>query len=98
MVWYLIAAGIATASLSCAQPQGSVILNDRAAYHAHSRDVGMCRQRNDPGRVLVVPGRDVVSQFSACQGRNEFGELVADTSGSIYCNGTVSTPPILYKR
>jgi hypothetical protein len=69
-----------------------MVLNDRVAYHAHARDAGMCRQRNDPDRVLVVPGRDIVSQFSVCQGRNEFGELVADTSGSIYCNGTVSAP------
>nr|WJO90073.1 trehalase-2 [Ceratobasidium cereale] len=79
----------ATASLSCAQLGGSIILNDRAAYHAHARDVGMCHQRNDPHRILVAPGPDVVSRFSVCQGRNEFGELVADTSGSAYCNGTL---------
>lgn len=71
------------------QSRGSMIINDRAAYHAHARDNGMCRKRGDPRRVLVVPGPEVVSRFSVCQGRNEFGELVADTSGSVYCNGTL---------
>ncbi|KAF8608406.1 glycoside hydrolase [Ceratobasidium sp. AG-I] len=72
-----------------AQAQGSVVINDRTRYHAHARDAGMCHKRSNPSRVLVVPGPDVVSKFSVCQGRNEFGELVADTSGSVYCNGTL---------
>ncbi|QRW12873.1 trehalase [Ceratobasidium sp. AG-Ba] len=76
-------------SLSYPFSQGSLVLNDRSAYHAHARDAGMCRQRNDPNRVLVIPGPDVISQFSVCQGRNEFGELVSDTSGTVYCNGTL---------
>ena len=86
--------GLAGLSLSHARAQGSVIINDRAIYHAHARNAGMCHKRNNPSRVLVVPGPDVVSKFSVCQGRNEFGELVADTSGSVYCNGTVSTSSI----
>ncbi|KAJ1306067.1 hypothetical protein OPQ81_010779 [Rhizoctonia solani] len=67
----------------------SVILNDRTAYHAHALKAGMCSQRKDPQRVLVIPGPELVSRFSVCQGRNEFGELVSDTSGSVYCNGTL---------
>lgn len=87
-----LALGLVLTFPSRAQPAyGSLIINDRALYHTHARDAGMCRQRNDPSRVLVVPGPDVVSKFSVCQGRNEFGELVTDTSGSVYCNGTVRT-------
>lgn len=69
--------------------RGSIILNDRVKYHAHALNVGMCRRRSNPQRVLVVPGPEVISRFSVCQGRNEFGELISDTSGSVYCNGTV---------
>lgn len=86
-LWLVL--GFASVPLSHAQVQGSVVINDRTIYHAHARNEGMCHKRNDPSRVLVVPGPDVVSKFSVCQGRNEFGELVADTSGSVYCNGTV---------
>jgi hypothetical protein len=88
-----LAAWFTLANLNLAFPlrqsHGSIVLNDRAAYHAHARTAGMCRQRSDPQRVLVVPGPEVVSRFSVCQGRNEFGELTSDTSGSVYCNGTV---------
>ncbi|CAE6435097.1 unnamed protein product [Rhizoctonia solani] len=80
---------LANAALSHGRPSVSTVLNDRTAYHAHALKGGMCSQRNDPQRVLVVPGPEVVSRFSACQGRNEFGELVSDTSGSVYCNGTL---------
>ncbi|KAG9094078.1 hypothetical protein FRC06_011172 [Ceratobasidium sp. 370] len=92
MAWHFsiwLALGLGNTALSYTQPQGSLILNDRVAYHSHARSAGMCSQRNDPHRVLVVPGPDVVSKFSVCQGRNEFGELVSDTSGTVYCNGTL---------
>ncbi|CAE6505626.1 unnamed protein product [Rhizoctonia solani] len=80
---------LANIAISHGRPSASVVLNDRATYHAHALEGGMCSQRKDPRRVLVVPGPELVSQFSACQGRNEFGELVSDTSGSVYCNGTL---------
>ncbi|KAG8738244.1 hypothetical protein FRC10_007112 [Ceratobasidium sp. 414] len=86
-IWLVL--GVINTVLSYARPQGSLVLNDRTAYHSHARNAGMCSQRNDPYRVLVVPGPDVVSKFSVCQGRNEFGELVSDTSGAVYCNGTL---------
>lgn len=84
-----IALILVNSAVARVQSRGSVIINDRAAYHAHARDNGMCRKRDDPQRVLLIPGPEVVSRFSVCQGRNEFGELVSDSSGSVYCNGTV---------
>ncbi|KAG8750129.1 hypothetical protein FRC12_013055 [Ceratobasidium sp. 428] len=93
MAWYstlwVTFALLVTTALSRPHPPGSLILNDRVVYHSYARRHGMCSQRNDPNRVLVAPGPDVISKFSVCQRRNEFGELVTDTSGSVYCNGTL---------
>lgn len=89
--WLIL--GVVGISASHSRGQGSVVINDRTAYHTHARNEGMCRKRGNPSRVLAVPGPDVVSKLSVCQGRNEFGELVADTSGSVYCNGTVRASP-----
>ncbi|CAE7146564.1 unnamed protein product [Rhizoctonia solani] len=84
-----LALTLANLALSHERPSVSVVLNDRTAYHTYALNRGMCSPRKDAQRVLVVPGPDVVSRFSACQGRNEFGELVFDTSASVYCNGTL---------
>ncbi|KAF8740507.1 Alpha-trehalose glucohydrolase, partial [Rhizoctonia solani] len=86
-LWLTLA--FATATLSYGRPSASIVMNDRAAYHAYALNDGMCNQRGNPQRSLVIPGPEIVSQFSVCQGRNEFGELVSDTSGSVYCNGTL---------
>ncbi|ELU42026.1 trehalase [Rhizoctonia solani AG-1 IA] len=88
-LWLTLA--FATATLSYDRPSASIVMNDRAAYHAYALNDGMCNQRGNPQRSLVIPGPEIVSQFSVCQGRNEFGELVSDTSGSVYCNGTTTS-------
>ncbi|QRW25353.1 trehalase [Rhizoctonia solani] len=76
-LWLTLA--FATATLSYDRPSASIVMNDRAAYHAYALNDGMCNQRGNPQRSLVIPGPEIVSQFSVCQGRNEFGELVSDT-------------------
>nr|WJO90074.1 trehalase-4 [Ceratobasidium cereale] len=69
---------------------GARVLNDRTAYMKHAQKAGMCQTFNDSentNRALVVPGDNVLSSFEDCVAKNEFGELLHDTSRKIFCNG-----------
>ncbi|QRV98077.1 trehalase [Ceratobasidium sp. AG-Ba] len=66
------------------------VIDDREAYWNHARSNGMCNKygrEENLNRALVVPGNKVLSSFSDCVAKNEFGESLTDTTGQIFCYG-----------
>jgi hypothetical protein len=89
----LLAAGVSGASLP--QPAtGARVIDDRDDYWRHAKEHGMCNPKfgreDNLKRILAVPGDDILAPFAECVAKNEFGEKLQDTSGSIFCHGQVS--------
>ncbi|KAG8774976.1 hypothetical protein FRC12_001720 [Ceratobasidium sp. 428] len=70
---------------------GVRVINDRAEYWKHAATGGMCLPKLDKEvnlkRVLTVPGEGILADFNVCAAKNEFGEVLHDTSGQIFCHG-----------
>ncbi|KAG9098452.1 hypothetical protein FRC06_006370 [Ceratobasidium sp. 370] len=71
---------------------GSRVIDDPDEYLAYAKACGMCRPKKfglteNLNRALVIPGSEVLANFSNCVAKNEFHEELQDRSGSIFCSG-----------
>lgn len=89
---------LATGAASFALPHSSIcpqVIDDRDEYFEHARDSGMCKtysKEDNDKRVLVIPGKGVLTNFDVCVAKNEFGQELQDKSGLIFCKGEVILP------
>ncbi|KAG8739907.1 hypothetical protein FRC10_005006 [Ceratobasidium sp. 414] len=93
---FAVTAGLLAAGVSADPPDDpckrSGEITDPNDYLTYAKACGMCRPEKfgldeNLARTLVVPGREVLAEFSDCIAKNEFQEKLNDNSGMIFCQG-----------